>query len=206
MRVLVICNTYPSEQARYRNGFIHRRVKAYQAADIEVSVFYEHSPVSKPYSYAFDGVNVRVGNEAALEEEVANGSFDAFLVHFAEPSRIEPLERLEVKQPVIVWVHGYEAEAWHRRWFNFLDSSDSLFHALSRKNGYFKKQNTFLRDLMTTSPLNLTFINVSQWFQQYVVEPDVGAEFKDSIVIPNLVDEKLFYKQAKIPQDRKKIL
>lgn len=206
MRVLVICNTYPSEQARYRNGFIHRRVKAYQAANIEVSVFYEHAPVTKPYSYEFDGVSVRVGNEAALEEEVANGSFDAFLVHFAEPSRLEPLERLEVTQPVIVWIHGYEAEAWHRRWFNFLDSSDALLHALSRKDEYFRRQNVFLRNLMTKSPLDLTFINVSRWFQEYVVEPDVGAEFINSKVIPNLIDEKLFYKQVKIPQDRKKIL
>lgn len=206
MRLLVICNTYPSEQARYRNGFIHRRVKAYQAAGLDVEVFYEHAPVTKPYSYDFEGVHVKVGNESALEEEARKGKFDVFLVHFAEPSRINPLRNVGVQKPVIVWVHGYEAEAWHRRWFNFIDDADEILNAIGRKNTYFKEQNRFFQDLMTTKDLDVSFVNVSKWFQENIVEPDIGENFNDSVVIPNIVDERLFNREQKSSEDRKKIL
>lgn len=206
MRALVICNAYPSDQALYRNGFIHRRVKAYQAAGIGVDVFYEHAPASTPYSYDYDGVNVRVGNEDALEVQIRTGNFDAYLVHFAEPSRINPLRRLDVKQPVIVWIHGFEAEAWHRRWFNFTERSTDIFHAVARKKSYFHAQNKFMRDLITDDRLNLSFVNVSRWFEEYVVDPDIGTEIPDSVVIPNIIDETLFNYEIKNADDRKKIL
>jgi len=106
MKLLVICNAYPSEASLYRNGFIHRRVKGYIEEGLEVMVFYNHEPVAEPYGYHFDGVEVQVGNEKALKALISNTEFDAFLVHFAEPSRIRPLQEIATKKPVIVWVRG----------------------------------------------------------------------------------------------------
>ncbi|OKX86073.1 glycosyltransferase family 4 protein [Corynebacterium glutamicum] len=205
-KVLVICNAYPSDKALYRNGFIHRRVKAYQQAGIGVEVFYNHQPVASPYTYKYDGIEVIVGNDVALEKKVKEERFDAFLVHFAEPTRIDPLIRANITAPVIVWVHGFEAEAWHRRWFNFIDSGSAIRAAMEKKNSYYQNQNRFLGDLIASKKLNLTFVNVSEWFQKFVVEPDVGVEFENSEVIPNLVDEQVFPYRKKGPEMRKKFL
>ena len=205
-KLLVICNAYPSEQALYRNGFIHRRVKAYKEAGLDVEVFYNHEPVQQAYQYEFDGVRVTVGNEGALELHVASNDFDGYLIHFAEPQRIRPLQKLNVKKPVIVWVHGFEAEAWYRRWFNFINTSEDIKAALEKKDTYYLKQNAFFHDLMTQEELNVSFVNVSKWFQKYVVEPDNGAEFRNSTVIPNLVDEEVFPYRKKEDKKRFKIL
>lgn len=204
--LLVICNAYPSEQALYRNGFIHRRVKAYKEAGLDVEVFYNHEPVRQAYEYEFDGVRVTVGNEGALELHVASNDFDGYLIHFAEPQRIRPLQKLNVKKPVIVWVHGFEAEAWYRRWFNFINTSEDIKAALEKKETYYLKQNAFFHDLMTQEELNVSFVNVSKWFQKYVVEPDNGAEFRNSTVIPNLVDEEVFPYREKEDKKRFNIL
>ena len=205
-KLLVICNAYPSEQALYRNGFIHRRVKAYKEAGLYVEVFYNHEPVQQAYQYEFDGVRVTVGNEGALELHVASNDFDGYLIHFAEPQRIRPLQKLNVKKPVIVWVHGFEAEAWYRRWFNFINTSEDIKAALEKKETYYLKQNAFFHDLMTQEELNVSFVNVSKWFQKYVVEPDNGAEFRNSTVIPNLVDEEVFPYREKEDKKRFNIL
>ena len=205
-KLLVICNAYPSEQALYRNGFIHRRVKAYKEAGLDVEVFYNHEPVRQAYEYEFDGVRVTVGNEGALELHVASNDFDGYLIHFAETQRIRPLQKLNVKKPVIVWVHGFEAEAWYRRWFNFINTSEDIKAALEKKETYYLKQNAFFHDLMTQEELNVSFVNVSKWFQKYVVEPDNGAEFRNSTVIPNLVDEEVFPYREKEDKKRFNIL
>ena len=205
-KLLVICNAYPSNQSLYRNGFIHRRVKAYIDAGLQVNVFYNHEPVVEPYEYQFDGVAVTVGNEAALEKYVANQEFDGYLVHFASPTRIRPLERAQIRKPVIVWVHGFEAEAWYRRWFNFMNTAEGIAGALEKKESYFTEQNRFFHNLIVQETLDIFFVNVSEWFKSYVVEPDNYAEFEKSTVIPNLVDEKVFPYVEKKPQDRLNIL
>ncbi|OFP34401.1 glycosyltransferase family 4 protein [Corynebacterium sp. HMSC071B10] len=205
-KLLVICNAYPSEQALYRNGFIHRRVKAYIQAGLDIEVFYNHEPVDEAYQYEYDGVKVTVGNESALEEYVSNVNFDGFLVHFATPARIRPLERIKTKKPVIVWVHGFEAESWFRRWFNFLDSAQNVDKAIEKKEKYYAEQNEFFHNLMVQDDLDVFFVNVSEWFQRFVVEPDNHAEFKNSVVIPNLVDEEVFPYVEKHEDARLRIL
>ena len=164
-KLLVVCNAYPSEQALYRNGFIHRRVKAYKEAGLDVEVFYNHEPVKQAYEYVFDGVRVTVGNESALELLIAGKNFDGYLVHFAEPQRIRPLQKLKIKEPVIVWVHGFEAEAWYRRWFNFVNSGEGIRAALDKKDSYYLTQNAFFHDLMMEEELKISFVNVSKWFR-----------------------------------------
>lgn len=206
VRVLVICNSYPSDRALYRNGFIHRRVKAYVDEGIGVEVFYNHQPVKDPYVYEFDGIQVTVGDDLALEDIVKTGEYDAFLVHFPEPTRIDPLRRAKVAQPIIAWIHGFEAEAWYRRWFNFIDSAEAVEAALRKKDEYYNTQNSFLAELMREDDLDVSFVNVSEWFQRYIVEPDVHAEFGRSEVIHNLVDEEVFPYREKTTDMRLKFL
>lgn len=206
LRVLVVCNAYPSDGNLYRNGFIHRRVKAYQHEGLIIEVFYNHQPVERSYQYNFDGVSVIVGNDLALEKKLKTEDYDVYLVHFAEPSRIYPFERAAIRKPIIVWIHGFEAESWYRRWFNFIQSADSISFALDKKEHYYKSQNSFFRWLATTRTLNISFVNVSRWFQKFVVEPDIGVALGESETIHNLVDTELFQFSPKLASDRTKIL
>ncbi|MGP5617927.1 glycosyltransferase family 4 protein [Corynebacterium casei] len=206
LRILLVCNAYPSDGNLYRNGFIHRRVKAYQEEGFLIDVFYNHQPVERPYGYIFDGVPVTVGNDSALEEKLTAEDHDVYLVHFAEPSRIYPFERADIRKPIIVWIHGFEAESWYRRWFNFIQSVDSVSTALEKKEEYYKSQNSFFRWLATTKTLDVSFVNVSSWFQQFVVEPDIGVALEESETIHNLIDTDLFQFRRKLVSDRTKIL
>lgn len=204
-QILVVCNAYPSRHDLYRNGFVHRRVKRYIEEGLSVQVFYHHEPVENTYSYNFDGVKVQVGNSCALGKFVSENPFDVFLVHFAEPERVNPLLEICPSVPIIIWIHGFEAEAWHRRWFNYIDHNQSLKEALLKRDGYYQDQNAFLRQLVD-SPSDHLFVNVSNWFQKMVVEPDLGTQFRNSVVIPNVVDEDHFPYAFKDAEKRKHIL
>lgn len=204
MKALVVCNAYPSSGNLYRNGFIHRRVSAYRDLGIEVEVYYHHEPVSGWYEYEFEGIHVTVGNKTALARYVRHRKFDIFLVHFAEPARVEPLLGLGV--PLIVWVHGFEAEGWHRRWFNFIDDPDAAAQAVDKKNTYYETQNEFLRGLAKQRETPVTFVNVSEWFRRMVVEPDLRTEFDKNVTIPNFVDPAIFGFREKEVSQRLSIL
>lgn len=205
-KYLLIANAYPREDALYRNGFIHRRVKAYQQNGIEVEVFYLHPPVTTPYEYTFDGVDVTVGNRDDLAGHLERNSYTKFLIHFASPDMILPILDASPETPIVVWIHGFEAEAWYRRWFNFIDSAASIRHAIAKKNTYYDGQLEFMKWLYQTKDLKLTFIHVSEWFQKHIVEPDAGARTQNSHIIPNLIDDKLFNYIKKHPNQRLKIL
>lgn len=207
-KLLVVCNAYPSAAALYRNGFIHRRVKGYIDAGYQVDVFYNHEPAKTPYDYVYEGVAVRVGDQNALRNLLSTADYSAYLVHFAEPSRVDPLLEDGGGKPIIVWIHGFEAEAWHRRWFNFIGSPTATREALKKRNTYYHSQNAFLRELIENDASHdLSFVNVSEWFKRFIVEPDIGVEFgENSVVIPNLVDERLFPHREKSTADRLKLL
>ena len=203
---LLIANAYPSERALYRNGFIHRRVKAYQANGIGVQVFYLHPPVRNSYEYEYDGVNVQVGSSLDLAARLASIEYSKILIHFVSPDMINPILELAPLIPIIVWIHGFEAESWYRRWFNFMDSSENIRQALDKDGQYYQGQLKFMNWLYQTKALNLTFVHVSKWFQENIAEPDAGALSQNSFVIPNLIDDKLFNYVEKPVDQRMKVL
>lgn len=49
-RYVIITNAYPHEDQLYRNGFIHRRVKAYLDEGLKVDVFVLHPAYKKQKS------------------------------------------------------------------------------------------------------------------------------------------------------------
>lgn len=203
---LLIANAYPSDKALYRNGFLHRRVKAYQKHGERVTVFYLHPPVSEAYFYEHDGVTVHVGSSEHLEAHLVHSSYSKFLVHFASPDMIMPIKRVAPKTPILVWIHGFEAEAWHRRWFNFIDSGAEIRAAVNKKTEYYNVQLDFMRWLYTTKDLDLSFVHVSKWFKENVVEPDAGCLTQNSHIIPNLIDDHLFSYSQKPDGHRLKVL
>lgn len=205
-QVLLVTNAYPSSGALYRNGFIHRRVLGYREAGISVEVYYLHPPVANEYSYVFDGVHVTVGNAASYARRISRVAYRTILVHFASPAMLGPIVEHAATTPVLVWIHGFEAEAWHRRWFNFVESAAELRQALTKRETYYSAQNAFMRWLLSTTELNLRVVHVSDWFRRNIVEPDAGVPTRVGTVIPNYIDERLFEYREKPGGQRNRIL
>lgn len=104
-----------------------------------------------------------------------------------------------------MWLHGFEAEAWHRRYYNFLENVAQLDNALERKETVFKPQQEFIRDIMTRDDLNIKFIYVSQRFKELYVDPYVGVVPEKYSIIHNIIDDELFEYHKKSADDRLKI-
>lgn len=202
----MVANRYPSHDDIYRNGFIHRRVKAYQEAGEAIRVYYVDRLAPMPIDYEFDGVEVQRGTSEHLHEFLRGRSFDKFLVHFPSPEMLEPIRAVSPGTPVIAWVHGFETEQWHRRWFNIADNPTRIRHALRGGGGHYKRQLEFMKWLFTTAEMDITIVQISKWFQEYVSEVDVRAEARKSVVIPNIIDSDLFPYREKDAEQRKKIL
>lgn len=204
--LLVVTNAYPSETDPYRNGFVHRRVQDYVAAGLEVEVFVHHGATRSRSSYEYGGVQVVKGTPEDYERHLRDGDFAGFLMHFATEAMTRPIVELHPGKFLIAWIHGFEAEAWHRRWFNFSASSKGIRHALVKKSSYYEGQNRFIRWLISTDEYPIDIVHVSQWFKENIVEPDVGVVTRNSYVVPNFIDTQLFEYRQKQPQDRLKIL
>lgn len=204
-RLLLVANAYPSDAHLYRNTFIHSRVKAYQAAGLEVDVFCV-GPTASPDHYTFDGVAVEVGGPAAYRAALRRGNYAKVLIHFARDFMVRPLLEEIPETPVIVWVHGFETEQWHRRWFNLLDDPVRIREALKNRDTIHAPQLAFMRWLFTTDQLDVTVVQVSEWFRDHVSEADVGARARRSVVIPNLIDTEHFVYRPRTADDRLKLL
>ena len=205
-RYLVLTNAYPSENQLYRNGFVHRRVKAYQKRGLKVQVFVLSPIYKEAENYHFDGVYVSRGNKEIFEQFLLENNFKKTLIHFVSVDMIDVIRKLKPRMPLIIWIHGFEAEAWHRRWFNFLESRDQLAKILEMANDYYIKQMKLMNWLYQTKELDLKFVHVSKWFTEHIAECYARAKTQNASIIPNIVDGELFNYVEKTPEQRFKIL
>lgn len=205
-RYLIITNAYPHPDALYRNGFIHQRVKAYQEKGINIEIFVIHPAYNETEKYTYEGVNVTRGNKQHLQAFTASNSYHKILIHFVSKDMIDVLKQTSPKTPIIIWVHGFEAEAWHRRWFNFLENRNQLNRILNMADDYYVGQLELMNYLYTTKELNLTFVHISKWFKEHIAECDARAISQNAHIIPNIINGKLFNYVEKDPEQRLKIL
>lgn len=210
LRLLVVTPGYPSTDNRYSNGFVHSRVRDYVELGHEVEVFsmrgdheYQHG--------VYEGVSVYRGKQEDLLEFITTHTgYDAILVHFPVAPLITPVLDAALKGiqdcPIIAWLHGFETEAWHRRWFNFLTTTEETTAALERRTKHFPQHLNHMRTLYTRTDVDVSFVNVSAWFQEAIVEPDAKTRIARSAVIPNVIDRGTFGYRAKSPDLRYKVL
>ncbi|PLR67950.1 glycosyltransferase family 4 protein [Bacillus sp. UMB0893] len=205
-KFLILTNAYPHQDQLYRNGFIHRRVKAYQEEGVEVEIFVLNAGYKAPENYQFDGVSVYRGAKSDFYQFLSERDYIKILIHFVSIDMIDVIKEVKPSIPLIIWIHGYEAEAWHRRWFNFLDSKQDLRRILEMSDDYYKKQLSLMNWLYQTKELNLKFVHISKWFKEHIAECDARAVTQNASIIPNLIDSKLYNYIEKPKEDRFKIL
>lgn len=188
-RLLVIANEYPNYGQEYGNGFVHRRVRAYQQSGAEVDVV-SYGKRRRRGIYEYDGVSVLSGYVAELEGLLAKRSYDSISVHFLNPEMWTVLEpNIELYEtPLTVFIHGYEADRWIRRVFD-INSSDRLRSVIDRT---FMLQR-FWKSVVESRSSPSRFVFVSKYWQE-VVQEDMDVHFPPSkvAIVHNVIDTELF--------------
>ena len=199
-RYLVVSNAYPRSDALYRYQFLHARVKAYLREGLPVDVYCVDGTCEAPSTYEFEGVTVHTGDPAAFEAWLEDRSYTTYLVHFPMSYMLDPIERQDPEAGLVLWLHGYEVQAWWRRWFNYLDDAELTPTAMESQRLHAQARVDYLRALVVRRP-DAHVVTVSEWFRSQSVEPDLGLTLPSSSVIPNFVDGALFKHVAK-PDDQ----
>ena len=199
-KYLILTNGYPSNDDLYKNGFIHRRVKLYFENNIDVDIFYLFKN-PKLVNYDFDGVSVYRGNQDILEIFLSNNTYDKVLIHFVNESMINALDKVCPTLEKIIWIHGFEAERWTRRKFNYSDEELKVYESKLNSNDIVKFN--FLRSIYSNP--NNTFIFISN-FHKNACEEDAMMKINNYHIIPNVIDERLFDYTPKDIHMRKNIL
>lgn len=205
-KFLVVSNAYPSDSNIYRNGFIHRRVKAYIDKGKDIEVFYLHQPKASAEVYYYENVKVTIGNKQHYTQYLKENDFETYLIHFINPDMYYPIIDNIANPNITVWIHGFEAENWHRRWFNFLENKKALDSILNKAERYYSKQLMFMNEIYSEESINLKFIYVSKWFKERIADVDAKVSPKNFAIIPNIIDGDLFDYRPKELSKRLKIL
>ena len=204
MGYLLITNAYPNKEKIYANAFIHRRVKGYQAHGLNITIVVFTTKIKRDEYY--DGVKIMYMDEAQLYNHLLYHQYEKLLFHFINYKMFNAVERLEYKPNIAVWIHGFEAEAWYTRYYNYLSSAKALNEQLRKKEMHYPYQRAFFQKLMTRKDIKVQFVYVSKGLKEYYVDPFVGVSPDNYEIIPNIIDNHMFPYKEKNESDRFNIL
>jgi glycosyltransferase involved in cell wall biosynthesis/spore maturation protein CgeB len=198
---LVVTNGYPSTEALYRNGFVHRRVLDYRRAGVDVDVFV-HKLRERISYHEFEGTDVVSGRIDVLHRMLASNAYDTVLVHFLDEEMWRELQPRLSTTHVYLWIHGAEVQPWHRRAFNYTTPEELE----SAKTSSAARVDLWKHVLSEPSP-NLHTITVSRTLANEI-EEDYGLKLAAPrhSVIHNVIDTELFRYEPKPAAQRTKIL
>jgi glycosyltransferase involved in cell wall biosynthesis len=184
----------------YRNGFVHTRVRAYQARAVRCDIFRLRSDEAVSY-HEFEDTNVITGPQEALHKLLIGGRYKSVLVHFLNEAMWQVLQHHIGRVKIFVWVHGAEIQPFHRR--------DNFENEQQRDAAKVQSEArmSFWRGLLRKMPENLKLIFVSNFLAEVAME-DLGFRLpkKHYEVIHNPIDTELFAYHPKPAEQRKKIL
>jgi N-acetyl sugar amidotransferase len=203
MKVVVISSDYPSPEFLYGDVFVHTRLKEY-AKLIDVKVIGYNQTLSATREFEYEGISVFITNILSqFSESIKAFNPDVIVGHFIQYTFIDLL--IDLQKPLIVFVHGYDALSWKRRLMNYASLSDSRYlWSYLRSN---QKQLRAMKKLaaLGNKTSNIHFVFVSHWLKK-AVEQDWQMMLKNSHIIPNGINTKLFSYNQKESEKRKKIL
>lgn len=199
MKLLILDEDYPHSENLVGDVFVHVRAKEY-AKFHEVQAF---SYFHKPRRFVYEGIPLQLfDNIDSLVEAIRKYNPDKIIVHFYQSWMLERVVKA-FNTPIIIWVHGYEAQGWYRRLFNFAWYAPVLVNFVIRNT---KQQYQFRRLIKYANKTpRIKFVFVSNWIKE-VAENDTLSKVKNYEIIANPIDTDLFNGQDKHPDLRKKIL
>lgn len=200
-RLLVVVNGYPRAGDLYRNAFVHRRVKLYQARGINVDVVWVSSCLQR-HSYAFDGVRVTVCDGLTLRQTLLLSGHSTIAVHFLDEEIWLGIEQAVQQVRTVVWLHGSEVQSWARRSYNF---DDERARAEAQRSS--NQRMRFWAGLFAEPPAHLRFVFVSQGLYRDACA-DIGSAPPPGSwqVIHNPIDTEIFRYRPKTTEHRLRVL
>ncbi|MDO4841460.1 MAG: glycosyltransferase family 4 protein [Phoenicibacter congonensis] len=188
-RLAVVVPTYPSEENMYLCAFVHSRVKAYQQAGINVEVLCVWDTYEDHSEYEIEGVHVTRLHTTSLEQYLFEEKFDVCFLHFFDLQFEAAVtsERLS-NVKFFLWSHNPETRYWDWPLFTtpYFSAPSELTQAQKEE---FEKRDIVIKKLNDQENVNWVF--VSQTLKERSEEL-IGITFERGIVIPNLVDDRVY--------------
>ncbi|MEZ7778704.1 glycosyltransferase family 4 protein [Micrococcus luteus] len=200
-RHLVVVGVYPTLENPYGNGFVHRRVKYFQAAGVRVDVAVIDRS-AEPRSYEYDGVHVLVGRGAEAAEMLRTRHYESVAAHFLVRSLWEPIQDALAGHRFFVFMHGFESRRWIRTVRNHRTPGqvdDAIVDTLERQR--------FWREVLEHPHGPERFVFVSRWWRRAAQE-DMELVFpgQRTAIVHNVIDTDLFRFVPKDPEQRFRVL
>lgn len=200
-RHLVIVNQYPREGDEYGNGFVHRRIKYYQEAGIEVHVAVV-APDVEPESMAYDGVPVLVGRGAEVRELLQRIRYTSASSHFLNAFIWEQVRDSLDGMRWFTFMHGFESRRWVRTIRNYR-SPEPLSNGI--KDTLLRQR--FWREVLAHPNGPERFVFVSHWWRRGSQDDmELVYPAQRTAVVHNVTDTQLFNYEPKDARQRYKIL
>ncbi|WP_260857125.1 glycosyltransferase family 4 protein [Micrococcus luteus] len=200
-RHLVVVGVYPTLENPYGNGFVHRRVKYFQAAGVRVDVAVIDRS-AEPRSYEYDGVHVLVGRGAEAAELLRTRHYESVAAHFLVRSLWEPIQDALAGHRFFAFMHGFESRRWIRTMRNHRTQGqvdDAIVDTLERQR--------FWREVLDHPHGPERFVFVSRWWRRAAQE-DMELVFpaQRTAIVHNVIDTDLFCFVPKDPEQRFRVL
>ncbi len=200
-RHLVVVGVYPTLENPYGNGFVHRRVKYFQAAGVRVDVAVIDRS-AEPRTYEYDGVHVLVGRGAEAAELLRAQHYESVAAHFLVRSLWEPIQDALAGHRFFAFMHGFESRRWIRTVRNHRTQGqvdDAIVDTLERQH--------FWREVLDHPHGPERFVFVSRWWRRAAQE-DMELVFpgQRTAIVHNVIDTDLFRFVPKDPEQRFRVL
>lgn len=194
---LVVVNQYPRVGDEYGNGFVHRRVKYYLAAGIQVHVVVV-APDAEPESYVYDGVPVLVGRGAEARELLSRIDYASISSHFLNVYIWQQLRDSLGGRRWFTFMHGFESRRWVRTIRNYRSPeplSNGIKDSLTRQR--------FWREVLNHPHGPERFVFVSRWWRRGSQDDlELVYPAQRTAVVHNVTDTELFQYRPKDPEQR----
>lgn len=200
--VLVIVPNYPSYENLYLCAFAHSRTKEYVKEGLNVQVIAVNSLNWFQTIYEKDNVSVFKGSYKDLKKMLTKHQYKVVVTHFVDEYLYPIFDgNIYENEKLIFICHG--PETTHRLLTNKCRPYFTAPDKNAENNPIYDEKDFYIKKYAEKE--NVEWVFVSQWLKE-TTEQEHRIKFKNSRVISNFIDEKLFPYKKKDPNMRKKIL
>lgn len=200
--VLVIVPDYPSFVNLYACAFAHSRNREYVKSGLNVQVFVVNPTIWFETEYIKDNVSVMRGTYKDLKIILQRHQYKTIVTHFVDEYLYPIFDGNVYNNENLIFIcHG--PETIHRYLVNKCRNYFTAPYKEPVQNEKFDKRDMYIKRYSNKN--NVQWVFVSEWLKEYS-EKELNIKFKNSCVIGNLIDDKLFPYKKKNKDSRKKIL
>lgn len=201
--LLILAHSYPIKSSDYGGKFIASRVRHYQEAGFQVTVFFPSNKSRGRYKEELEdahGTKIICAPLKKIERVADQIDADQLAVHSPVPDFYSAIKNLSYEMPCHLWIHGFEARNWRDLSFNF--TKEEIAQTGKRMDIMNVERQWALSEMFKRSDITKIFVSN---YMQNIAESFVGEEAKNSHVIHNLIDPEIFHHSPKSEESRFKI-